>query len=367
MQIPFYSTAYQHQAIRQQLIDEMTAVLDSNWYIQGSYVQTFEEQFAAFCQTSYCVGMSNGLDALHLGLRSLNIGPGDEVIVSAHCFLACVLAITHTGAIPVLVEPDVQTYNLDIQRIEDAITSRTKAIIAVHMYGQPCDMQAIMNIAAKHRLWVMEDLAQAQGAIYQGHPAGSWGHLNATSFYPVKNLGALGDAGAIVTNNAQLAQKVRSLQSYGFSEKYYASEQGYNARLDEMQAAILSVKLKQLTQWNQQRQQIADYYLTHLADIPALILPYQAPYTISAWHLFVIRTEKRAELQKFLQQKGIGTLIHYPVPVHLQQAYQNLGFRRGDFPITEAIADTCLSLPLYPGLSLPEIDYIVEQIHAFFR
>lgn len=344
----------------------MTAVLDSNWYIQGTQVQAFENEFAAFCQVSHCIGMSNGLDALHVGLRALGIGPGDEVIVSAHCFLACVLAITHAGATPILVEPDDQTYNLDVTQVENAITSRTKAIMAVHMYGQPCEMQAITEIAARHRLWVVEDLAQAQGAVVQNKPVGSWGHLNATSFYPVKNLGALGDAGAVLTNDTELAKKVRALQNYGSSQKYYADYQGFNARLDEMQAALLRVKLTYLSQWNRQRQQLADYYLAHLADIPELRLPVRIPENTPVWHLFVVRTERRDELQQYLQQRGIGTLIHYPVPVHLQRAYQNLGYRRGNFPIAERIADTCLSLPLYPGLMPQQIDYVVDCIRKFY-
>ncbi len=345
----------------------MTAVLDSNWYIQGEQVNQFEQEFAAFCQSKHCIGVSNGLDSLQLSLRALAIGPGDEVIVSSHCFIACILAVTHVGATPVLVEPSLYTYNLDVTLLESAITPRTKAIMAVHMYGQPCDMQPIMKIAAKHQIYVIEDLAQAQGALYQGKSVGSWGHVNATSFYPVKNLGALGDAGAVVTNRPEWAQKVRTLQNYGFTRKYYAEEQGYNARLDEMQAALLRVKLLHLPGWNAERHRMASYYLQHLADISELTLPEVIADVFPVWHLFVIRTTKRDALQQYLQQKGIGTLIHYPVPVHLQQAYFHQGWQRGSFPIAETIADTCLSLPLYPGLTQVEQDYIIEQLHFFFR
>ncbi len=345
----------------------MTAVLDSDWYIQGKQVQVFVAEFAAFCQARHCVGMSNGLDALHLSLRALEIGPGDEIIVSAHCFIACLLAITHAGATPVLVEPNNQTLNIDTQRIEAAVTNRTRAIMAVHLYGQPCEMNEIMTIATRHHLWVIEDLAQAQGAMYAGKPTGSWGHINATSFYPVKNLGALGDAGAVITSDESLAHKLRLWQNYGSSKKYYADLPGYNARLDELQAALLRVKLPYLAEWNQQRQQLASRYLQQLADIPEITLPVVAAQVVPVWHLFVIRAENRDDLQRYLQQKGIGTLIHYPVPVHLQQAYTNLGFQRGDFPITEKIADTCLSLPLYPGLLPTHLDYISECIHRFYQ
>jgi len=366
MHIPFYSTEYQHQTIRQQLVDRMVAVLDSQWYVQGEQVRAFESAFAEFCQVSHCVGVSNGLDALHLSLRALSIGPGDEVIVPAHCFIACVLAITHAGATPILVEPDIQTYNIDVQRIEAAITSHTKAIMAVHLYGQPCRMDTIMAIATRHNLYVIEDFAQAHGALYDGKPVGSWGHINSTSFYPVKNLGALGDAGAVTTNHADMARRVRMLQNYGSSEKYYSQMPGFNARLDELQAALLRVKLVYITEWNHQRARLAAQYLQQLAMIPGLALPVQAERTTSAWHLFVIRVEKRNELQEYLRQKGIGTLIHYPVPPHLQQAYAHWGFGQGTFPVTEQIADTCLSLPLYPGLSADSVAYIADCIRGFY-
>lgn len=365
--IPFYSLEYQHQALRQQLLEQMTLVLDSNWYVQGTQVNAFEEEFADFCQSGYCVGTSNGLDSLHLSLRALEIGPGDEVIISAHCFIACILAITHTGATPVLIEPDLQTYNIDANGIETAITSNTKAIMTVHMYGQPCEMDAITSIAEKHKLWVIEDFAQAQGARFNDRWVGNWGHLNATSFYPVKNLGALGDAGAITTNNSEWAYRLKKLQNYGSSKKYYSELQGFNARLDEFQAALLRVKLRYLTEWNTQRQQLAQYYIDRLAPLSEIILPQVASKAMSVWHLFVIRTENRQGLQAYLSEKGIGTMIHYPVPPHLQQAYQNLGFQQGAFPITEHIADTCLSLPLYPGLSINEIDYVIDHIYGYYR
>ncbi|MDJ1503880.1 DegT/DnrJ/EryC1/StrS family aminotransferase [Xanthocytophaga agilis] len=366
MQIPFYSLAYQHQNIRKQLIEQMTLVLDSHWYIQGEQVKAFESEFAAFCQTNHCIGISNGLDALHVSLRALALGPGDEVIVSAHCFIACVLAITHTGATPVFVEPDLYTYNINPTAIEAAITPRTKAIMAVHMYGQPCDMQAITGIAGKYKLWIVEDFAQAQGAKYANKLVGSWGHINATSFYPVKNLGALGDAGAITTPDVELAEMVRKLQNYGSSQKYYSDIQGFNTRLDELQAALLHVKLHYLSEWNQQRQQLAHYYIRYLADLPSITLPVILPEAHTVWHLFVIKVSDRQDLQSYLTEKGIGTMIHYPVPPHLQQAYKNLGYQSGSFPIAELIADTCLSLPLYPGLSSEAQDYIISNIRDYY-
>ncbi len=367
MQIPFYSTEKQHQPIRQHLLDRMAEVLDSNWYISGNNVAAFEAAYALYCRQAHCVGVSNGLDALFLCLKSLDIGEGDEVILPSHCFVACVLAITHTGATPIFVEPDPKTYTLDVSSIETVVTDRTKAILAVHMYGHPCQMDALMALAEKHQLWVIEDTAQAHGAQYAGRIAGSWGHMQATSFYPTKNLAALGDAGAITTQDEWLAARIRMLQNYGSSQKYHYKRQGWNKRLDEIQAAILQVKLTHLDSWNQQRQHLASAYLTQLAGIPGLVLPQILPQVLHAWHLFVVRTTQRTDLQSYLKTYGIDTLIHYPIPVHLQPAYRELGFRRGDFPVAEEIADTCLSLPLYPGLTDEEIEYIAEKIRQFFN
>lgn len=363
MHIPFYSTERQHQAIGPALQAAMETVLASNRYVLGEQVAAFEAEFAALCQTEHCVGVSNGLDALHLALRALGIGSGDEVIVPAHCFIACVLAVMHTGAKPVLVEPDPATYNLDPSRIAAAVTTRTKAVMAVHLYGRPCPVAEIVQTARRHNLYVIEDTAQAHGAIADGRPSGSWGHLAATSFYPTKNLGALGDGGAVTTNDAELARRMRVLRNYGSAEKYHCETPGFNARLDELQAALLRAKLPHLADWNRQRRQLAAFYLSTLANVPDLTLPPESPDSV--WHLFVVRTARRDGLQKHLQQHGIGTLIHYPVPPHLQAACASLGHRPGDFPIAEKIAETCLSLPLYPGLTAEEANYIADTVRQF--
>ncbi len=326
----------------------------------------FETDFANFNQVSSCVGVSNGLDALHLALKVLNIGPGDEVIVPSNTYIASLLAVSYVGALPVLVEPDNETYNIDPLRIQEAITPNTKAIMPVHLYGQCCEMDAIMNIAKQNQLSVVEDNAQSQGASFNGRMAGSFGHVNGTSFYPGKNLGALGDAGAVTSNDLGLAQRIRTLRNYGSERKYYNEEIGYNMRLDELQAAFLSVKLKYLNQWSIERQQIASWYNESLASIGDLILPAIKEKATHVYHLYVIRSAKRNQLQEFLSKKGIGTLIHYPVPPHLQKAYQHLNYKAGDFPIAEEIANTCLSIPIWPGLGQSQVQRISNAIKDFF-
>lgn len=340
---------------------------EQQWYILGNSVTQFEAEYAHWNGTSFCIGVANGLDALHLALRALQIGPGDEVIVPSNTYIATWLAVSQVGARIVPVEPDIHTYNLDPGLLEAAIGPATKAILPVHLYGQACDMTAIMRIAGKHGLYVVEDNAQAHGAVHAGKMTGSFGHLNATSFYPTKNLGALGDAGAVTTDDPALAEQIRLLRNYGSSQKYYNEVPGYNSRLDELQAALLSVKLPFLEKWTAQRRQIAEWYHAHLSDIEGIILPHVSDPTAHVWHQYVIRTDRRDELAAGLAAAGIGTMIHYPLPPHLQQAYRELGYQRGDFPLAETIADTCLSLPMYPGLTEEEVTRIATLQHGLHR
>jgi dTDP-4-amino-4,6-dideoxygalactose transaminase len=366
MKIPFLSFQAMHSQIKGEMAAAFDEFYDSAWYILGSKVQKFEEEYAAFNDVGYCVGLSNGLDALHLSLIALNVGKGDEVIVPSNTYIATVLSITYVGATPVLVEPDPGSYNIDPGKIEAAITKRTKAIMPVHLYGQSCEMDRIMAIAKKHNLFVVEDNAQAHGAYFRDKITGSWGDMNATSFYPGKNLGALGDAGAVTTNDAQLARRVKLLRNYGSEKKYYNEEVGYNRRLDECQAAFLSVKLKYLASWTKQRQEIADWYNDALKGVGDLVLPTVIAGATHVYHIYMIRTNKRNELQQYLADRDIGTLIHYPIPAHLQQAYKELQYQRGDFPIAEEIAATCLSLPLWPGMSEEQVEKVAVQIKKFY-
>jgi dTDP-4-amino-4,6-dideoxygalactose transaminase len=349
------------------MIEAFSAFYDSKQYILGESVASFEAQYSAFNQTKYTVGVSNGLDALHLALRALGIGKGDEVIIPSNTFIATALAVSYVGANPVFVEPDIRTYNLDPGLIEAAITSRTKAIMPVHLYGQPCNMDAIMAIAARHNLFVVEDNAQAQGATWKTKLTGSFGNINGTSFYPGKNLGALGDAGALTTDDGELRKKAIALRNYGSTEKYKNEVVGFNMRLDECQAKFLSVKLPHLNDWNSQRRQIADWYFEKLAGVEQVILPYSEPDAYHVYHLFVIRTAQRDELQQFLSKNEVQTLIHYPIPPHLQEAYEHLNYKAGDFPIAEEIANTCLSLPVWPGMQENDVHWVSEKIKKFYN
>lgn len=366
MKIPYLSFEFQNKKIRNEIIHSFESFFDSQWYILGDRVKQFEKEYAQFNSVNHCIGVSNGLDALHLSLKALNIGKGDEVIVPSNTYIATALAVSYVGATPVFVEPDINTYNIDVSRIESAITAKTKAIMPVHLYGQACEMNVIMDIASKHGLYVVEDNAQAQGASYNGKLTGSFGHVNGTSFYPGKNLGALGDAGAVTTNDADLARKVSMLRNYGSEKKYYNDEIGFNMRLDECQAGFLSVKLKYLDEWTKERQKIAGWYDDALKNIGDLVLPSVAKDATHVYHIYMVRTKHRDALQKFLAENGIGTLIHYPVPPHLQNAYQHLGYSKGDFPIAEEIADNCLSLPLWPGMTDSQIGIIQKRIKEYF-
>ncbi len=340
-----------HFPIREEMRKVFERVYDGYWYIQGKELEEFEKEYALLNQTNFAVGVSNGLDALVLSLRVLGVGYGDEVIVPSNTYIATALAVSQVGATPVFVEPRMETYNINPELIPSKITKKTKAIMPVHLYGQACEMDEIMEIAKTYNLFVVEDNAQAHLSSFKGKLTGSFGDINGTSFYPGKNLGALGDAGAITTNNEELANRIKRLRNYGSEVKYYNEEIGYNNRLDEMQAAFLRVKLKYLQDWTQQRKEIASWYNAVLKD-KNWILPQVYPDADHVYHLYVIRTSNRDQVAEELKQKGIQTMIHYPVPPHLQKAYKQLGFKKGDFPIAEEIADTCLSLPIWPGMDL---------------
>ena len=363
--IPFLNMKAPYQELRQELDEAYQRVMDSGWYILGQEVESFEQEFAAYCGVKHCIGVGNGLEALHLILRAYGIGPGDEVIVPANTYIATWLAVSYADAQPVPVEPVERTYNLDPGQIESAVTARTKAILAVHLYGQTAEMDAIHVVARKYNLKVIEDAAQAHGACYRTKRAGSLGDAAGWSFYPGKNLGAQGDAGAVTTNDDVLADKVRMLRNYGSKVKYHNLIKGYNSRLDEFQASFLRVKLKHLEDWNARRTHLAGLYCEMLKDTD-LVLPFVPPHMKAAWHIFVVRTKQRKQLQEYLSANGIGTLIHYPVPPHLQPAYQGLGLPEGSFPISERIHEEVLSLPMGPHLSQAELECVVEAIQSFF-
>jgi len=356
-----------NEEIKAELLPSFENFIDKGWYILGDQVKQFEHDYANYCTTKYAVGVANGLDALIIALKTLNIGVGDEVIVPSNTYIASWLAVSYVGATPVPVEPRVETYNINPDLIEAAITPKTKAIMPVHLYGQCCEMDAIMHIAQKHNLFVVEDNAQSQGATYNGKVTGSFGHINGTSFYPGKNLGAYGDAGAITTNDVQLYNRSNVIRNYGSQKKYYNEIKGINSRLDELQAGFLSIKLKHLTKWSEQRNHIAALYNQQLSGVGDVVTPVLANGATSVYHLYVIRTNKRDALQQYLNENGVGTLIHYPLPPHLQEAYQELGYKKGDFPLAETIADTCISLPMFPGLTDEQVKQVCDTIKQFYH
>lgn len=360
--IPFAKFDKLHDMMKDELYNDFEEVLNNGWFINSKKVEQFEKDYANYCNQKYCVGCSNGLEAIELILRGYNIGNGDEVIVCSHTFIASALAISKVGAAPIFVEPDLKTYVLDASKVEEVITNKTKAIIAVQLYGQACDMDKINEIAKKYNLKVIEDAAQAHSALYKGKKVGSLGDAAAFSFYPGKNLGALGDAGGIVTNDEQLVLKVREIANYGSIEKYHHNIKGTNSRLDELQAAFLSVKLKYLDFTNDYRKKIAEKYLEGINN-EEIILPYIADSNDHVWHLFVVRTANREDFQNYLLENGIHTVIHYPIPIHKQLAYSE--YNNLSFPIAEEIASTCVSLPLYYGMPEEYIDYVIEKINSY--
>jgi len=347
--IPFLDLKAGYLELREEIDEAIRESLESGWYIGGESVERFEREFAEYTGTAHCISTGNGLDALHLGLKALGVGPGDEVIVPSHTFIATWLAVTHAGATIVPVEPDEKTYTIDPARIEEAITAKTKVIIPVHLYGHPADLDPIIEIAKRHGIKVLEDAAQAHGARYKGRRIGSHGYLVAWSFYPGKNLGAFGDAGGITTNQPELAETIKKLRNYGSIQKYHHEVVGYNSRIDPLQAAVLTVKLKHLDEWNERRKKIATLYSESLSDT-SLRLPEVAQWADPVWHLYVIRSKEREKLQEKLKQSGVGTMIHYPVPPHLQKAFAGEIWSRGSFPIAETISEEVLSLPIGPHL-----------------
>lgn len=359
MNIPFLDLGKLHQSIREPLDEAYHRVMNSGWFIMGPELEAFEAEFAQYCEVKHCIGVGNGLEALHLLLQAYGIGPGDEVIVPSNTFIATWLAVSQCGATPVPVEPNVDTHNIDPILIGNAITSRTRAIIPVHLYGQSADMDPINEIAAKHGLIVIEDNAQAQGARYKGRRTGSLGHAAGTSFYPGKNLGALGDGGAVLTNDDTIAEKVTLLRNYGSKVKYQHDLAGYNSRLDEMQAAFLRVKLAVLDEWNTKRRKAADNYSRLLGNTD-IVLPHVPEFAEPVWHLYVIRSRQRDEFRAALERCGVQTVIHYPTPPHRQSCYKE--FNAYQLPIAEMLATEILSLPMSPLIDEGDIAAVVEAI-----
>lgn len=377
MNIPFVTFKHIEKELDKELRAAFERVYTRSWYIEGEEDKAFEEAFASYCGTKYAVGCGNGLDSLMLSLKALGIGAGDEVIVPSNTYIATALAVTYTGAKPIFVEPDIRTFDINPELIESAITSITKVIMPVHLYGQACDMDPIVDIARKHNLYIVEDCAQAHGATYKGKKVGSFGTAAGFSFYPGKNLGALGDAGAVTTNDKNLADKVRTLGNYGSDYKYHHIYKGNNSRLDELQAAFLSAKLPTLEKVNENRRVTAKKYDDGITN-HAVIKPWVHPDCVPVYHIYGIRVKTEAEesgkaelgtgrtsLENFLNNSGIGTNKHYPIPMHLQKCYEDLGFHKGDFPIAEEISSTELSLPMYYGMRDEEVQYVIDKINEW--
>lgn len=365
MNIPFADFEPMHREIREELNNAFNKVMDSNYFIQGKECSQFEAEFAEYCGANYCIGVATGLDALYLILKAMGIGTDDEVIIPSNTFIATALAVSYVGATPIFVEPDIATYNIDVDRIEDSISDKTKAIIAVHLQGRPADMDAINSIAKKYGLRVIEDAAQAHGTKYKGKKVGTLSDAAGFSFYPGKNLGALGDGGCVVTNDKDIADKVRALGNYGSDYKYHHIYQGTNSRLDEMQAAFLRVKLGMLDKWNNDRKRIAAKYFDSIKNDLITLPPTVSEDFDHVYHVFVIRCEKRDELEQYLKDNGILTVKHYPIPMHMQEAYAHLNLWVGSLPIAEEISRTVLSIPMYYGMTEEQIDYVITKLNAF--
>lgn len=366
--IPLVDLHAQYETIKPEIDAAIQRTIDRTAFILGPETEQFEEHFAAFCNVKHAIGLDSGTAALHLALMALGVGAGDEVISTTHTFVATTEPISLLGARPVFVDIDPRTYNIDPAKLEAAITPRTKAIIPVHLYGQPAEMDALLDIARKHNVPVIEDAAQAHGALYRGQKIGSLGEMACFSFYPGKNLGAYGDAGALLTNNDELAKKIRMLRNHGRTSKYEHDITGYGFRMDGIQGAILDAKLGHLPEWNAARRAHADYYTELLSNVDdSIVLPYEPAHVCAVYHLYVIRTRKRNELMQYLKEQGIEAGIHYPVPLHLQPVYKNLGYARGDFPETERAATEILSLPLYPELTHPQMERVVETMRDFHK
>jgi len=363
IKIPCNTLKPGYEIYREEYIEAAIRVLDSGWYVLGHELQTFEHEFSNWLGTNYCVGVNSGLDALILAFKAVGINKNDEVIVPANTFIASVMGVSENGAIPVFVEPN-EFYNIDPDKIECAISPRTKAILVVHLYGQSCQMDKIMQIANTHGLVVIEDCAQSHGATFKGQKTGTFGKAACFSFFPTKNLGAFGDAGAVTTNDGDVAEKIRMYRNYGSKEKYYNQVQGANSRLDELQAALLSVKLSHINELTEEREKVAGLYLSKIKN-PLIDLPMVIDSSRPVWHQFVISTPQRDKLKHYLADKGIDTLIHYPVPPYLAEAYAGLGYAAQDFPIASRLASTVLSLPIYNGMKDKEINYVIDAINSY--
>lgn len=367
VKISVFNPQREFQEIKEEVNRAISNVFRSGLFILGEELNLFEREFATFCQAKHAVGVASGTDALHLALWAANIGPGDEVITVAHTFIANALAISFVGAKPVFVDIDPATYNIDPQKIEEKITKKTKAILPIHLYGNPADLASIMKIAKKHNLLVIEDACQTHGSQYQGKRIGSIGDLTCFSFYPTKNLGAYGDGGAVTTKENNLAKRLRLLRNYGSTEKYHHLIKGTNSRLDEMQAAILRVKLHYLNEWNRRRRENAAYYVKLFKNLEGIVLPKETTDGYHVYHQYVIRVKNRDRLQEYLGSQGIISLIHYPIPIHLQPAYRELGYKIGDLPNTETVAREVLSIPMFPLLEKSEMEYVVSCIKDFLK
>ncbi|SYZ73968.1 Pleiotropic regulatory protein [Candidatus Zixiibacteriota bacterium] len=365
MKINFLDLRSQYISIKPEIDDAIGRVIGTSSFVLGPSVAKFEEDFARFCGCGEAIAVNSGTSALFLTLKALEIGPGDEVITAANTFIATAAAIIYTGATPILVDVDPETRNIDLNLVEKAVTAKTKVIIPVHLFGRMVDMERIDEIARKHSLAVLEDACQAHGATFKGKPAGSYGTAGAFSFYPGKNLGAYGEGGAVVTSEKELARKIRMLRDHGSEKKYFHDIIGYNARMEGIQGAVLGVKLKYLEKWNRERNRVATKYREILKGIP-IVVPSETADYYQVYHLFVIETERRDALQQFLAESGVPTLIHYPIPIHKQQAYLKAGFKPGHFPVTERLADQILSLPIYPELPDDQIEYVASKIREFF-
>ncbi|MDH7808125.1 MULTISPECIES: DegT/DnrJ/EryC1/StrS family aminotransferase [unclassified Rhizobium] len=363
MKVPFLDLKAAYQEISAEIDEAVHRVLDSGWYILGEEIEAFEAEFSDYCQVKHTVALGNGLEALHLGLRALGVETGDEVIVPSNTYVATWLAVSQCGAKIIPVEPDPFTHNIDAGRIEAAITDRTKVILPVHLYGLPADMGTILDIASRHRLKVLEDAAQAHGAVYDQNRIGGHGHVVAWSFYPSKNLGALGDAGAITTNDDVIADKIRMLRNYGTRTRYVNEVRGYNSRMDPLQAAVLRVKLKYLDRWNERRASIASRYIGAISTVPGIVGPNEPVGYKHAWHLFVIRHLRRDSFAKMLNEKSVGTIIHYPIPPHMQTAYSDENWKPESFPVARRLAGEVISLPIGPQMSDAAVEYVADLLH----
>ncbi|HYF03947.1 MAG TPA: DegT/DnrJ/EryC1/StrS family aminotransferase [Patescibacteria group bacterium] len=366
MQVPFLDLKANYLPLKEQILREIEEVLDNTAYILGPKVKSFEERFAAAHDVSHCLAVSSGTDGNHLALWALGVGHGDEVIIPANTFIATAWGATLCGATPVFVDCEADSYNIDPSKAEEKITSKTKAIVAVHLYGQPADLDSLREIAKRHNIALVEDAAQAHLAEYKGNKIGGLGDICSFSFYPGKNLGAYGEGGAVTTNSDELNEKVKRYREHGSVKKYYHEVLGHNYRMEALQGAVLGVKMNHIAEWTEKRRAIAEKYRQLLGDISEITLPAEMPYAKHVYHLYVIQTEKRDELQSFLNENGVATGLHYPLPLHMQECFKNLGYKEGDFPVTEKLASHCLSLPMFPEMTEEQIQYVANTIKKFF-